>query len=102
MPTIDVVERPTADGWRFQVTVTEGATRSTHEVTLSRAAHERLAGGTAKPASLVRESFLFLLEHEPKESILRAFDLPVIARYFPAYETEIRRRLTLPSSRESV
>jgi hypothetical protein len=41
----------------------------------------------------VRKSFLFLLEREPKESILRSFDLTVISRYFPEYEREITRRL---------
>jgi len=34
----------------------------------------------------VRESFRFLLEREPKESILREFDLSVIKRYFPDYD----------------
>jgi hypothetical protein len=42
---------------------------------------------------LIRRSFEFLLEREPKDAILRAFDLPVIARYFPEYEAEIGRRL---------
>ncbi len=31
----------------------------------------------------------------PKESILSAFDLPVIGRYFPEYESTIRSRLTV-------
>jgi hypothetical protein len=44
----------------------------------------------------VRASFAFLLDHEPKESILRAFDLPIIGRYFPRYEADVRRRLGLP------
>ena len=42
---------------------------------------------------LVRESFRFLLEREPPESILSRFDLPVIERYFPNYRGEIARRL---------
>jgi len=42
---------------------------------------------------LVRESFAFLLEREPPTSILRRFDLSVIASYFPEYPAEIRRRL---------
>jgi len=40
---------------------------------------------------LVRESFQFLLEREPKESILREFTLSVITRYFPDYEKAITR-----------
>ena len=43
------------------------------------------------PEDLVRRSFVFLLAREPKESILGRFDLPLIGRYFPEYEREIRR-----------
>ena len=42
---------------------------------------------------LLRASFEFLLEREPKESILRRFDLPAIERYFPEYPRAIRERL---------
>jgi hypothetical protein len=42
----------------------------------------------------VRASFEFLLAHEPRESILRSFELPVIGRYFPEWQDEIRRRLS--------
>ena len=38
---------------------------------------------------LVEESFDFLLQREPKESILSEFDLSVISRYFPDYERAI-------------
>ena len=48
----------------------------------------------ADPAGLVRDSFDFLLEREPRESILRAFELSEIGRYFPEWEAEIRRRVT--------
>ena len=47
-----------------------------------------------EPEELIRKSFEFLLEHEPKESILSRFDLTVISRYFPEYEGEIKKRLT--------
>ncbi|MBL7183234.1 MAG: hypothetical protein ISS50_02165, partial [Anaerolineae bacterium] len=47
----------------------------------------------ASPEDLVAESFRFLLEREPKESILRSFDLMVIGRYFPEYRREIVKRL---------
>jgi hypothetical protein len=53
----------------------------------------RLDPGAGEPTRLVRASFAFLLEREPKEAILRSFDLPVIGRYFPEYQDEIRRRL---------
>jgi hypothetical protein len=34
-----------------------------------------------------------LLEREPKEAILRSFDLPLIGRYFPQFEVTIQERL---------
>ena len=79
--------------YEFQVTVKEGGTETRHRVTLRQADYERLSGGQASPEALVRESFRFLLEREPKESILRSFELTVIGRYFPAYERQIARRL---------
>lgn len=50
-------------------------------------------GGGDDVQRLVRESFCFLLEREPPEAIMRRFDLPVIARYFPEYPGDIRRRM---------
>jgi hypothetical protein len=41
----------------------------------------------------VRESFVFLLQREPPSSIMGKFSLDVIARYFPEYYDEMRRRL---------
>jgi len=81
-----------ADG-AFRVRVTEGATQSAHRVTLKPEDYARLTSGKMEPAELVRRSFEFLLEREPKESILRQFDLAVIARYFPEFDREIERRL---------
>jgi len=77
----------------FQIRVTEGKSETSHRVTLKRVDHDRIAGGKVEPAELVRRSFEFLLENEPKESILTRFDLTVISRYFPDFEREIRRRL---------
>lgn len=78
---------------KYQVTVTEGRSESRHTVGLTREYSEKLIGGKATPEELIRRSFEFLLEREPKESILRSFELPVIGRYFPEYEREIRRRM---------
>jgi len=50
----------------------------------------RLAPAATEPDDLVRRSFDFLLAREPKESILRSFDLTAIARYFPEWERPIR------------
>lgn len=72
----------------------EGNRHTRHTVTLTDTDFQRLSQGTpTTPEALVKRSFEFLLEREPQESILRQFDLPVIARYFPEYPTEIRKRL---------
>ena len=81
------------DGWTAEVVVTGGGSSTRHKVTLSRDDYERLADDKAAPEALVEASFGFLLEREPKESILRRFDLPVIGRYFPDYERVIAQRL---------
>ncbi len=78
-----------ADGWKFLVTVKSGnGTETRHKVHLSYGDRERLAPD-ADPDEIVEESFRFLLDREPKESILESFDLPVISRYFPEYDEEI-------------
>ncbi len=77
----------------FTVRVTESGTTSTHQVTVDSKYRAKVAGERAKPEELIRKSFEFLLEREPKESILARFDLTVISRYFPEYEREIKKRL---------
>jgi hypothetical protein len=77
----------------FRVRVSDGKSETSHTVTLKDADYERLAGRKIEPAELVRIAFEFLLENEPKESILGRFDLPLIGRYFPNFESEMRRRL---------
>jgi hypothetical protein len=78
----------------FRVRVIEGASESSHRVTLKPGDYNRLAAGKIEPKELVRRSFEFLLENESKESILSRFDLSVIGRYFPQFEREIKRRLS--------
>ena len=93
MANIEVQRTDHGDTYELQVTVKEGRGESRHRVTLRKTDYERLSGGKLSPEALVTESFRFLLEREPKESILRSFDLTVIGRYFPEYEREIARRL---------
>ena len=78
----------------FEVRVIEGTTQSSHRVTLRLEDYDQLASGKVEPDELVKKSFEFLLEHEPKESILAQFDLRDIERYFPNFEREIKRRLS--------
>lgn len=59
-----------------------------YDVTVARHDLERLGGG--RPGEdLVAAAFRFLLDREPKEAILRRFDLSVISRYFPDFEQEL-------------
>jgi hypothetical protein len=84
--------KPTGTGWqcRVQIGADAGATR--HEVSVAREDLLRLAPAST-PEELVRQSFRFLLEREPRASIMRRFELPLIGRFFAEYEEEIRRRL---------
>jgi hypothetical protein len=88
------IEIEKIDNSKFHVRVIEAGSETTHDVTVSPNDYTRLTSGKTEPEELVRRSFEFLLEREPKESILTRFDLSVIGRYFPEYEKEIKRRLT--------
>ncbi len=94
MTEIDVACAAAGDGWACSVRVREDGDTSEHEVAVHPA--DAVAHGVRSvddAERLVRETFAFLLEREPKESILRAFDVSVVPRYFPEYDREIRRRL---------
>ncbi|MGC9400148.1 MAG: hypothetical protein ACP5HM_13560 [Anaerolineae bacterium] len=93
MANIDVQITEHADHYIAAVTVKEGRGHTHHSVTVNKNDYDRLTGGSVTPKELVAESFRFLLEREPKESILRQFNLTVIGRYFPEYERQIRERL---------
>ena len=92
MSRVAVTASVAGDGWDCTVTVRNGS-ETRHRVRVSRADLARLAPGASDPVGLVEASLVFLLEREPRESILREFDLTVIGRYFPDYEREIGRRL---------
>ena len=79
-------------GWRCTVTVGSDPAATEHDVDVDRSTLDDLAPGAA-PEELVRASFEFLLQREPRDSILRAFELPIIGRYFADYPDVIRRRL---------
>lgn len=82
----------------FAVTVTvtvtgtgtvSASTHTTHIVTVSDDYHYTLTKGVISKEQLIALSFDFLLAREANTSILARFELPVIARYFPEYETDI-------------
>jgi len=73
----------------FAVTVHDSGSTTRHEVTLSEADHLKLSDGRHTPEACVEAAFRFLLDREPKDSILRRFDLMAIARYFPEFAREL-------------
>ena len=85
---------PSADTQEFDVGVTsDDKTKTTHQVLVRQETYQRLTGGLKSAEELVKASFEFLLEREPKESILKRFDLDKIQGYFPEYETVISAQL---------
>ena len=73
----------------FQVTVDEENSNSTHTVTLDDQYHKKLSGKIIPKEELIKKSFEFLLEREPKESIMSDFDLKIINKFFPEFESYI-------------
>jgi hypothetical protein len=78
---------------RYEVRIGSGRSLSVHKVRVADGFAAALGLGSLDEERLVGESFAFLLERESPSSILREFDLQVISRYFPEYESELRRRL---------
>jgi len=73
----------------FEVRV-ESHSTSIHRVTLPLSYYQKLTGGKVTPEILIEKSFEFLLERESNKSILGRFELSVINRYFPEYESRIQ------------
>jgi hypothetical protein len=97
---IEVRRRGEGDPLEFDVVVREGQGVSRHHVTMEKALCERLTGGKYTPERCLEAAFRFLLDREPKESILGRFDVTVISRYFPEFERELPRYLAqLPPTR---
>lgn len=87
MNKINVIELSSAS---FLVTVIDIDTTK-HEVTVQPNYALKLTKGKVSTTELVRKSFEFLLARESNTSILRNFDLSVIAHYFPEYESVIAK-----------
>ena len=95
MNQIDVRCAATPTGWHCAVSIDDGRGTSAHHVTVATEDATELAAAADQSdvERLVYETVAFLLEREPKESILSTFDLTVVSRYFPEFEAEIRSRL---------
>lgn len=90
--TLSVTCERRGAGYRCEVRVGDDPAATRHEVAFDRTELQELAP-QATPEDLVRAAFDYLLEHEPRESILRVFELDVIGRYFPGWQEAVRERL---------
>jgi len=79
----------TEEGWQFKVEVGDNDSETSHLVRVSKDYFANFSNRFSSPQDLVKKSFEFLLEREPKESILKEFDISVIKNYFPEYEKVI-------------
>jgi hypothetical protein len=90
---LEVRQTTSGDPLAFEVAIHEGDSETRHRVTVARETCERLTGGKQSPERLIEAAFRFLLDREPKESILRAFDVTIISRYFPEFARELPKYL---------
>jgi hypothetical protein len=91
---IEVQRLTEADPLDFEVVVREGRGETRHHVTMSHEMCKRLTAGKHTPERCLEGAFRFLLDREPKESILGRFDVTVISSYFPEFERELPRYLS--------
>jgi len=75
----------------FLVTIEEQGGKSEHKVILDDTYYQNLSGGKITKEELIKKSFKFLLEREPKESILFEFNLKIIKNYFPEFEKKLKK-----------
>ena len=87
MDVIDVTVERIEGGSLATVGVEQSGRHTEHRVTAMDEDLERY--GASDVADLVRRSFEFLLAREPNTSILRAFRITEIERYFPAFRQDI-------------
>ena len=90
MTIIEINKSEIGTDWIFEVTVSNGNS-TTHKVNLTREYYNHLSLSDTTPTKIVEGSFRFLLEREPKEMILRTFDLKIISHYFSEYERKISK-----------
>ncbi len=83
----------TKNGWKFTVNLDSDS----YYVELSKDYWQKLTGSKISPEELIKKSFQFLLQKEPKEAILKEFNLKIISSYFPEYKEFINREVNKQS-----
>ena len=91
-PWVTVTPRR-GSGFTFDVIVRDLRGESRHQATIEANEAERWAKLGAEPSRCAEAVMRFLLDREPKESIMSAFDMNVIRRYFPGFDDAFPRYL---------
>ena len=92
MADIDVAPSgETDEELRFDVTVSEAGSISRHVVNVQRDDFAQQGDRFSSPEEFVRRCMDYLLEREPKESILARFDVRDIGTYFPEFNRDVLR-----------
>ena len=84
-PLVIITPRP-GSAFTFDVIVRDLRGESRHRVTIEANEAERWAKLGADPSRWAEAVMRFLLDREPKESILSAFDMRIVRRYFPGFD----------------
>jgi hypothetical protein len=91
-PSVTVTPCP-GSGFTFDVIVRDLRSESRHRVTFEANEAERWAKLGTEPLRCAEAVMRFLLDREPKESIMSAFDMGVVRRYFPEFDEAFPRYL---------
>ena len=86
-----IVEKINED--ELLVRIQENGETTEHTIFVHEQDWQMLCDKMCSKELLIEKSFEFLLEREPKESILSEFDIMVIAKYFPEYPDKIKKML---------
>src|ERR1700735_2299410 len=94
-PLVIITPRP-GSAFTFDVIVRDLRGESRHRVTVEANDAERWAKLGAEPSRWAEAVMRFLLDREPKESILTAFARGVFRLYFPEFDEASPRYLARP------
>lgn len=91
---IEVREEKGEGGPSYAVMVQDDTSKISYRVTVSDPLYQKLTQGKVGKCDCVKAAFRFLLDHEPKEYILKQFDLSVISEYFSNFEAAFPKYLS--------
>ena len=83
--TISVTADP-AHALTFDVIVRDARGESRHRVTIEADEARRWSRLGAEPSRCVEAAMRFLVDRDPREAILSAFDMRAVRRYFPEFD----------------